>query len=136
MAAKLSAGATRAHMLGLLLSGSTSDSAAAAELEYQVSDDWGDGSMRRWRDGKPMNGGKLIPTGQGMVHSLIQLKNGELISGGDDVSLRRWRDGKPVGDGRPILTGMGNVGGWGMIELKNDELIIRSIGGELRIVSP
>jgi hypothetical protein len=38
------------------------------------------------------------------VLSLIELKNGELISGGDDGTLRRWRDGKPVGDGKPIAT--------------------------------
>jgi hypothetical protein len=58
-----------------------------------------DGSLRRWRDGKPVGDGKPIATGQGGVWSLIELKNGELISGGDDGSLRRWRDGKPVGDG-------------------------------------
>jgi hypothetical protein len=37
-----------------------------------------------------------IPTGQGGVSSLIELKNGELISGGADGSLWRWRDGKTV----------------------------------------
>jgi energy-coupling factor transporter ATP-binding protein EcfA2 len=37
-----------------------------------------------------------IPTGQGHVISLIELKNGELISGGDDGSLRRWGDSKTV----------------------------------------
>jgi hypothetical protein len=31
-----------------------------------------------------------IATGQGRVWSLIELKNGELISGGDDGTLRRW----------------------------------------------
>ena len=31
-----------------------------------------------------------IATGQGVVWSLIELKNGELISGGNDGSLRRW----------------------------------------------
>jgi hypothetical protein len=43
-----------------------------------------------------------IATGQRRVLSLIELKNGELISGGEDGTLRRWRDGKPVGDGKPI----------------------------------
>jgi len=37
-----------------------------------------------------------IPTGQGPVLSLVELKNGELISGGGDGSLRRWHDGKAV----------------------------------------
>jgi len=37
-----------------------------------------------------------IPTGQGEVSSLIELKNGELISGGSDGSLRRWGDSKTV----------------------------------------
>ena len=49
-----------------------------------------DGSLRRWRDGKPVGDGKPIATGQGRVSSLIELKNGELISGGQDGSLRRW----------------------------------------------
>jgi len=38
-----------------------------------------------------------IPTGQGSVHSLIELQNGELISGGSDGTLRRWRNGQAVG---------------------------------------
>ena len=62
-----------------------------------------------------------IATGQGGVMSLIELKNGELISGGYDGSLRRWRDGKPVGDGKPFATGQKAV--WSLIELKNGELI-------------
>ncbi len=52
------------------------------------------GSMRRWRDGKPL--GDAIPTGQGAVLRLIKLQNGDLISGGDDGSLRRWGDSKTV----------------------------------------
>jgi hypothetical protein len=34
--------------------------------------------------------GKPIATGQGVVLSLIELKNGEVISGGFDGTLRRW----------------------------------------------
>ena len=37
-----------------------------------------------------MGDGKPIATGQGEVLSLIELKSGELISGGIDGSLRRW----------------------------------------------
>ncbi len=89
-----------------------------------------DGSLRRWRDGKPEGDGKPIVTGQGSVLSLFELKNGELISGGRDGSLRRWRGGKPVGDGKPIATGQGAV--WSLIELKNGELISGGYDGSLR----
>jgi hypothetical protein len=91
----------------------------------------GDGSLRRWRDGKPVGDGKPIATGQGGVWSLIELSNGELISGGDGGSLRRWRDGKPVGDGKPIATGLGVV--TSLIELRNGELIIGGYGWMLRV---
>jgi hypothetical protein len=91
----------------------------------------GDGSLRRWRDGKPVGDGKPIATGQGGVWSLIELRNGELISGGDGGSLRRWRDGKPVGDGKPIATGLGVV--TSLIELRNGELIIGGYGSLLRV---
>ena len=37
-----------------------------------------------------MGDGKPIDTGQEGVLSLIELKNGELISGGEDGTLRRW----------------------------------------------
>ncbi|MFN9245054.1 MAG: TIR domain-containing protein, partial [Cyanobacteriota bacterium] len=89
-----------------------------------------DGTMRRWRDGKPVGDGKPIATGQELVLSLIELKNGELISGGRDGTLRRWRDGQPVGDGKPIATGQGGV--WSLIELKNGELISGGDDGTLR----
>ncbi len=92
-----------------------------------------DGSLRRWRDGKPEGDGKPIATGQEGVVSLIELKNGELISGGYDGSLRRWRDGKPVGDGKPIATGQGSV--LSLIELKNGELISGGTDGSLRRLS-
>ena len=55
---------------------------------------------RNWQIGS-------IPTGQGAVNSLIELKNGELISGGADGSLRRWRDGKAVGAAIPTGQGRG-----------------------------
>jgi hypothetical protein len=71
-----------------------------------------------------------IATGQRGVWSLIELRNGELISGGGDGSLRRWRDGQPVGDGKPIATGQGGV--WSLIELRNGELISGGDGGSLR----
>jgi hypothetical protein len=85
-----------------------------------------DGSLRRWRDGKPV--GDAIPTGQGKVGSLIELKSGELISGGIDGSLRRWRDGRPVGAAIP--TGQGAVRS--LIELKSGELISAGDDGSLR----
>jgi hypothetical protein len=89
-----------------------------------------DGTLRRWRDGKPVGDGKPIATGQERVRSLIELKNGELISGGEDGTLRRWRDGKPVGDGKPIATGQKIV--WSLIALKNGELISGGFDGSLR----
>ena len=42
----------------------------------------------RWREGRAV--GEPIATGQGGVLSLIERKNGEVISGGRDGSLRRW----------------------------------------------
>ncbi|MEY4808930.1 MAG: hypothetical protein RLZZ206_3319 [Cyanobacteriota bacterium] len=93
-----------------------------------------DGSLRRWRDGKPEGDGKPIVTGQDIVTNLIELKNGELISGGRDGSLRRWRDGKPVGDGKPIATGQEGV--LSLIELKNGELISGGGNGSLRRWTP
>jgi len=71
-----------------------------------------------------------IATGQGGVLSLIELKNGEVISGGEDGTLRRWREGKAVGDGKPIATGQGVV--WSLIELKNGEVISGGQDGMLR----
>ena len=40
--------------------------------------------------------GASFETGQGPVVSLIELKNGELVSGGDDGCLRRWQDVQAV----------------------------------------
>jgi WD40 repeat protein len=69
-----------------------------------------------------------IPTGQGQVLSLIELQNGELISGGLDGSLRRWRDGKPLGAAIPT----GQVQVLSLIELQNGELISGGRDGSLR----
>lgn len=89
-----------------------------------------DGTMRRWRDGRPVGDGAPIQTGQGVIWSLVELNNGELISGGSDGTLRRWRDGKPVGDGQPIQTGQKEI--WSLVALKNGELISGGIDGTLR----
>jgi WD40 repeat protein len=85
-----------------------------------------DGSLRRWKDGKPL--GEKIDTGQGRVLVLVELKNGELISGGDYGSLRRWKDDKPLGE--KIASDQGPV--WSLIELKNGELISGGEDGSLR----
>jgi len=76
---------------------------------------------RNWQIGS-------IPTGQGKLLSLIELKNGELISGGGNGSLRRWRDGKALGAAIP--TGQGEV--LSLIALKNGELISGGFDGSLR----
>ena len=59
--------------------------------------------------------------------SLVELKNGELISGGLDGSLRRWKDGKPLGEA--IATSQDAV--WSLVELKNGELISGGFDGSL-----
>ena len=66
------------------------------------------------------------------MYSLIELKNGELISGGLGGTLRRWRDGKAVGAAIPI--GQGGVRS--LIELKTGELISGGVDGTLKIFSP
>ena len=57
----------------------------------------------------------------------MELKNGELISGGENGSLRRWKDGKPLGEA--IATGQGRV--LSLVELKNGELISGGENGSL-----
>jgi WD40 repeat protein len=69
-----------------------------------------------------------IPTGQGRVISLIELENGDLVSGGSDGSLRRWRDDKPMGAAIP--TGQGWI--YSLIALKNGDLISGGKDGTLR----
>jgi WD40 repeat protein len=88
-----------------------------------------DGTLRRWRDGKPVGDGKPIATGQGIVLSLIELKNGELITGGF-YGMRRWRNWSPVGDGEQIPTGQAQVSS--LLELKNGEVISGGQDGTLR----
>ena len=46
-----------------------------------------DGTLRRWKDGRPVGG--PIQTGQGRVRDLVALNNGEVISGGAEGTLRR-----------------------------------------------
>jgi WD40 repeat protein len=89
-----------------------------------------DGTLRWWRDGKPVRNGKPIPSGQRAVRSLIELNNAELISVGYDGTLRRWRDGKPVGDDKPIPSVQ--LGVWSLIALKNGELISGGFDGTVR----
>ena len=72
--------------------------------------------------------GAPIQTGQGIVWSLVALRNGQLISGGADGTLRRWRAGQPLGEG--IQTGQGNV--LSLIELGNGELVSGGEDGSLR----
>jgi WD40 repeat protein len=69
-----------------------------------------------------------IPTGQGQVSSLIELKNGDLVSGGSDGSLRRWRHDKPIS--AVIPSGQGKV--ISLIELKNGDLISGGSDGSMR----
>ena len=71
-----------------------------------------------------------IATGQEMVTTLLELKNGELISAGSNGTLRRWRDERPVGDGKPIATGHLQVES--LIELENGELISGGADGTPR----
>jgi hypothetical protein len=87
------------------------------------------GTLQRWHGGTPVGVGESLFTGYHSVNSVIELENGELITGHDDF-LRRWRDGKPVGDGKPIATGQGPV--MSLIELKNGELISGGEDGTLR----
>ena len=61
------------------------------------------------------------------MRSLIELKNGEVISGGIDGTLKRWRDGQLVGE---IDTGQGGVRS--LIELKNGEVISGGSDGTLK----
>ena len=59
----------------------------------------------------------------------MELKYGELISGGGDGSLKLWPNHKAVGEGELIANGKGVIS---LIELKNGELITGGYDGSLR----
>jgi hypothetical protein len=115
---------------GVFLTGQGSVSSLVALKNGEVITGGSDGSLRRWRDGRPIDGGNPIPSGQGDVASMVELKNGELVSGGSDGSLRRWRDGRPVDAGKKIATGQKSISR--LIELQNGELVSGGSDGSLR----
>jgi WD40 repeat protein len=86
------------------------------------------GTLRRWRDGRPVDGGRALATGQTSVLSLVVLTNGDLITGGGDGTLRRWREGKPLG--APIPTGQSEINS--LVALRNGDLISGGDDGTLR----
>ncbi len=61
----------------------------------------------------------------------MELKNGELISGGNLGGLRRWKDGQPVGDDKESDIGPTND----LVELKNGELVSGEGNGSLLFFS-
>ncbi len=126
----LSKAVTRNRLIGAIETNQGRVNGLIEQKNGELISGGGDGTLRRWRDGKPVGDGKPIATGQGRVWSLIRLKNGELISGGLDGTLRRWRDGKPVGDGKPIATGQKGVRS--LIELRNGEVISGGVDGTMR----
>ena len=68
-------------------------------------------------------------TTQGQVFRVVQLKNDELISAGENGTLRRWsRDGTNIG--KPIETRQKQV--LSLLELRNGELISGGMDGTLR----
>lgn len=85
-----------------------------------------DGSLQRWRDGRPL--GPAIATGQGEIHCLLELADGLLLSGGDDGSLRRWRDGRPQGP--PLAAGQAAV--LSLVQLSDGEVVSGDANGNLR----
>jgi hypothetical protein len=72
--------------------------------------------------------GPAVPADQSLIRSLLALKNGEVISGGENGSLRRWREGKPLG--APIPTDQGKV--YSLAELDNGEVVTGGENGSLR----
>ena len=94
LTATLAKAVTQNWQIGSIPTGQGSVSSLIVLQNGELISGGADGSLRRWRDGKPL--GAAIPTGQGAVLSLIKLQNGELISGGSDGSLRRWGDRKTV----------------------------------------
>ena len=62
------------------------------------------------------------------MRSLLELRNGDWISGGDNGSLQRWRNGNKTG--APITTGQGAV--LSLLELSNGEWISGGENGTLQ----
>lgn len=95
-------------------------------------------SLRRWtaRNGRfetaPRKIGAPIHTGQGTVTSLVQLRNGEVVSGGVNGSLQRWRihDGIPRTLGGLMSTTQGTV--IRLAQLPSGELVSVGADGSLR----
>jgi hypothetical protein len=69
-----------------------------------------------------------IPTDQVAVRSLLELRNGDWISGGENGTLQRWRNGKKTG--KPIPTGQGAVRS--LLELRNGDWISGGENGSLQ----
>ncbi|MFM7394989.1 MAG: TIR domain-containing protein, partial [Cyanobium sp.] len=72
--------------------------------------------------------GPAVPANQGPLRTVLALRNGDLISGGQNGSLRRWRAGSPLGP--PIPTGQQGV--YSLVELGNGELVSGGGNGSLR----
>lgn len=85
-----------------------------------------DGSLQRWRDGRPL--GPPIASGQGEIRGVVELANGVLVSGGADGSLRGWRDGRPLGP--PRLAGDWAV--LSLVQLSDGDLVSGDERGLLR----
>jgi WD40 repeat protein len=83
----------------------------------EVASSGRDGTIRRWRDGKPV--GVPIETGQKAVMRMIEHSNGEVISCGWDGTVKRWRNWKPIGGSIVISKG----GECSLVELRNAEVI-------------
>ena len=73
--------------------------------------------------------GPTLNSGQGLIRSLVGLRNGELISGGQDGTIRRWRNGKPLGPS--IATGQGGI--YSLVELGNGDVVSGGENGSLRV---
>ncbi|MEB3260023.1 MAG: TIR domain-containing protein [Cyanobacteriota bacterium] len=89
----------------------------------------GHGTLRRWRNGQPLEGNATIDSGQKGVMSLMALPNGELISGGWDGTVRRWRDGRPLGPSIPS----GQKAIHAVLPLRNGDWISASADGTWRL---
>ena len=86
----------------------------------------GGGGLQLWRNGKTLGAPK--PTGQVWVLSLLELKNGDWISGGENGTLQRWRNGSK--NGAPKPTDQGAVRS--LLELSNGDWISGGENGTLQ----